>query len=204
VSGSPSSIAEAVSLTNALYAAHPEGLTLPCWVESLDRPLATLAVNSLFSAQPSVGPRSPRIFFFSGNLVVSVSVEGIGSHSLELADYATPLRSTKAEIEFPVTAPIAPALPYDRILYDQQSTSCSFCHRDEMQAPEITFTKAFASDVLRPRPQDEVSFPYLVNETSTCDRAKEPERCDMLQAVFGHGELTTRQFPAEAHTIFDY
>jgi hypothetical protein len=201
-SGSPSSIADALALANALFTVRSEEVSLRCFVESLDRPLGILATNSLFSAQPSVGVRSPRLFFFTGNLVMSVGVAGVGSSLLELAEYSTPTRSIKAEIEFPVTAPLELTAPYDRVLYDK-GTSCGFCHRAEVPASSVTSAHAFESDVLRPRPQEEVSLTFLESETLACDREKEPKRCDILSAVFGHGELYTRRFAPTARTIYD-
>ena len=62
VSNAPQSIAETVTLINAL----PKPLTLPCFLESLARPLEMSATFSVVSAQPAVGHRSPRVFLFLG------------------------------------------------------------------------------------------------------------------------------------------
>jgi hypothetical protein len=201
VSGSPSNIADTVALSNALLAAHPEKLTLSCFVESLDRPLGALAVSSLFSAQPAVGARSPRMFFFSGNLVMSVAVAGIGSALLELAEYTTPTRSIKGEIEFPLAAPVTPAAPYERIV-EGTGTSCGGCHRSEKPRADLASAPVFESDVLRPRSRDEISLPWLKGEALACDRKKEPQRCAMLSAIFDHGELVDQKFSPDANTIF--
>jgi hypothetical protein len=201
-SGSPASIADVIQLANALLAKQPKELSLPCLVESLERPLATLATYSLFSAQPSVGRRSPRIFLFSGNVTMSVAPAGSGSHLLELADYTSPTRSVKAEIPFPLSAPLTPAQPYERLIFEG-GTTCGACHEPETPAAQITVARAFETDVLRPRPEDEVPFPFLQDEMVACDREQEPERCDMLTAVFGHGEVDLRRFSPAARTIYD-
>jgi hypothetical protein len=199
--GAPSTIADAVYLANALLASHADGVTIDCFVESLDRPLGVLATNSIFSAQPAAGPRSPRIFLFSGNIVMSIAPEGIGSQALEVAEYTAPLRSIKGEIEFPLHAALAPSSPYDRIRY-MNGTLCAGCHGPEEPAPSVTFATAFESDVIRPRAQELVSIDYLGQEAKTCDPAKEPYRCAMLRSVVGHGALVQRSFPAQARTIY--
>ena len=70
---------------------------MDCFLERLDRPLTVLGVASVFSLQPAVGARSPRIFIFDPGLVMSVVPAGMGSPYLELAEYTTPLRSIKAQ-----------------------------------------------------------------------------------------------------------
>jgi len=203
VSGAPSTISDAVALANDLVARQPEGLTVPCFVESLDRPLGMVAVNSIFSVQPAFGPRSPRMFLFSGNLVMSVVPEGDTAHSIELAEYLSPTRSIKAEIGFPLQAPLSSSTPFDRIR-DGNGTWCRGCHRDEARVDSVTIAEAFGSDVLRPNPPDEVPLPYVANEATVCDSSLEPERCEMLKAVFGHGPIEPRAFSSDARTINDY
>ncbi len=63
VSNSPRTIDETVTLINAL----PKPLSLPCFLESLARPLEISASYGVFSAQPAKGIRSPRIFVISGS-----------------------------------------------------------------------------------------------------------------------------------------
>ena len=199
--GSPSSISDAVTLANALFSDERPEVTLSCFVETLDRPLATLAANSFFSAQPALGRRSPRIFLFTGSLVMSVAPGGSGSHLLELAEYSALTRSIKAEILFPLRKPLLPAQPYDRVRF-LEGTSCGVCHGSEVPAPSVTIAQAFESDVLRPRLQEEVSLDYLQAEALACDRDREPQRCETLRAVFGHGDVYPARFPTEAKTIY--
>lgn len=202
ISGAPSSIADAIALANDLLARHPDGLTIPCFVQSLDRPLGMLAVNSVFSAQPAGGPRSPRTFLFTGNLVMSVVPSGPAVHSVELAEYVLPTRSIKAEIGFPLQAPLTGAQPYDRIR-SGNGTWCSGCHLDEAQTDSVTITEAFATNVLRPRPIDVVPLSFVADQASTCDNTVEPERCALLNALLGHGAIEPREFSPDARTIYD-
>ena len=202
ISGSPSTIAQTVGLVNALLAARPPSLSLACFVQRLDRPLVTLGVQSTFSLQPADGPRSPRVFIFSGTLVMSVAAGGSASDRLELAEYPSPLRSIKAEIAFPVNAPVPLAEPYDRIRLGD-GTTCGVCHRDERPAPEVSVTKAFESGVFNPRPQDVVPLPYMQDQAGACDPAQEPFRCALLNALFENGTVETGAFAPGAPTIFD-
>jgi hypothetical protein len=170
-------------------------------LQSLSRPLAGMGVNSLFSLQPAVGKRSPRIFLFSGRLVLSVAPEGVGREFLELAEYTTPTRSIKGEIAFPMRAAVSAAEPYERVL-EENTTVCGGCHRAEVAAPQVSIARGFESDVLRPRDNDKVPLPYLQQELRSCDARREPYRCAMLEAVFGQGEITPGEFSPDANTIF--
>jgi hypothetical protein len=206
VSGSPGSIAEAVAMANALYAARihdDDPLTLPCFVQRLARPLSTVAVTGQISLQPADGARSPRIFLFSGSLVMSVAPSGAGNPFLELAEYTTsPTRSIKAQMEFPLTAPLPLADPYDSIR-EKAGTVCGGCHRDEVQSTSVTFTQGFESSVFRPLPSEQVPLLYLQDQTRTCDPKAEPARCEMLDAVYNHGNVTVGSFSPDAETIYD-
>ena len=154
-SGAPSSISEAVNLINALVAARSDEVTVPCLVESLDRPLGVLAAKSLFSAQPSIGVRSPRIFLFSGDLVMTIVPAGAASTLLELAELTTSTRSIKAEVHFPVHTPLSEIDPYERVLFEA-GTTCGGCHHEETAVEEMPSRHRFESAVFRPRPQEEV------------------------------------------------
>jgi hypothetical protein len=199
VSGSPSTIADAIGLANALFAARPQALSIDCVLERLDRPMTVLGVRSVFSLQPAIGERSPRIFIFSGGgrLVMSVVPEGSGSPFLELAEYTSPLRSIKAQMVFPMTAPLSPTFPYDSILVSS-GTICGACHTNEVPAPQVTDTQAFESDIFQPFPAQLVPLPYLTDQASSCDPREEPDRCAMLHALFASGNLTGGGFPSNA------
>ena len=78
VSGSPTTISEALILINTL----PKPTTLACFLEALDRPLTLYMTESDRSLQPSPGPRSPRTFVLRGDLEMSFVVEGLARDTL--------------------------------------------------------------------------------------------------------------------------
>lgn len=201
VGGAPQTIEDVTKLINALAAEHDGKVELPCFVASLDRPLGAAASSGFVSAQPAKGSRSPRMFLWSGALVMSVVPEGIGANLLELGFQTTPTRSIKAEIAFPVTAPLSPSSPYDRVL-DQPLTKCAACHADEEPATSVTWAQAFESDVLRPADFDEVDLGNLAEESKSCDPAVEPQRCALLGAVFDQGGIHAQAFSRDAKTLY--
>jgi hypothetical protein len=190
-SASPHSIADVVTLLNML----PKPVTMPCFLETLARPLEVHATVSQISAQPSVGARSPRIFMFYEGLRLSIALDGVGSHALEFGELRDELRSLKAEIGFPVTAQLSPQAPFERVLYNQAGTSCGFCHAAEQVAEDVSFTSAFTSLALRPAPEDGVSIEALSTELADCDAVAEPERCAMLKSLFQRGTPIEHAFP---------
>jgi hypothetical protein len=204
VSAAPMTIADAVTMANALVAAGTAPLTIPCFLSRLARPIAVIGSSSAFSLQPAHGRRNPRMFVFLGptRLVLSVSTLGDGSERIELAEYPTSLlRSIKAEMAFPMTAPITQAEPFDRIRMGA-GTVCNSCHRNEMPAPEITVTNGFESGVFQPRFDELVSVPEMQDYDQKCDPQAEPYRCAMFRALFDHGAVTEAQFPNGASTIY--
>jgi hypothetical protein len=182
--GSPSTIAGVVELVNAL----PKPTTLACVLESLDRPLAIYASTSPASAQPSTGPENPRIFLFRGDLVMSVIPEGDASATLELAQAIGERRSIKAELAFPVDQALAQSAPYDQVDFGA-GTSCGLCHGEETRMTEIEFARAWASNVFQDEPEHALSLSYLRQSAIDCDHEAEPQRCEVLDAIFGHGEV---------------
>jgi hypothetical protein len=202
VSGAPSTIADAVALVNALVAQRSP-ISVDCFVSALDRPLTVLGAISTFSLQPSVnGALNPRIFIFSGNLVMSVVSAGEASAFIELAEYTTPVRSIKAQLAFPVIAPVQPGDPYDSV-HTGAGTVCGGCHGSEQAAAQITAAQAFESNVLQPLSTDVVPLPQMQADMKTCDPQQEPDRCAILNALFSRGEVRTGAFSPDARTIFD-
>jgi hypothetical protein len=172
-------------------------------LESLDRPLGLLAARSVLSLQASSDIRNPRLFLFSGDLVMAVIPAGTGRELLEMSVLSSETRSLKAELKFPVTSPIAPADPYDQIR-DGKFTICAGCHRDESPSTRVTIAEGFETDVLRPPPTEEYDLEFARSQYLACDPKQDPERCAMLAAIFGHGEVQPRRFSNSAHTIYDY
>jgi hypothetical protein len=197
VSNSPRTIDETVTLINAL----PKPLSLPCFLESLARPLEISATYGVFSAQPAQGARSPRIFIFQDPNVMSIVPAGDGAHLLEFGEQRPEYRSLKAEIGFPVTAPLQRRSPFDGLLSTPTLTTCGGCHPGEQQESEISGVRTFTSLALRPRPQDLVSAASLDHELEICDRAREAERCAMLDALMGWGPVGDRAFPFQMATF---
>lgn len=198
VSNAPRSVADAVSLVNAMT----KPVSVPCFVDVLARPLEFHATRSVFSAQPATGDRTPRIFLFYDPLIMSIVPDGVGSHLVEFGELRDDMRSLKAEIEFPVETDLEGNEPFDRIMFNDTLTGCAFCHADERQADDVTLTRGFVSQALRPQTHDRVSATRMMQEYLICDFDAEPERCAMLDALFGAGEVEERDFPEAMDTFF--
>lgn len=198
VSGRPGTNEEVVALLNAL----PKPTTVACFLDSLQRPLQAFATDSVFSAQPALSARSPRVFLALDRLWVSVVIDGDSSSLIELG-YRPPgddLRSVKGELALPLTEPVATSAPYDRVRY-QEGTVCGLCHLGE-QAAAAYGQSAYLSAAFRPRPESRVALDGLAAELATCDAKVEPQRCEMLSALFGGGVVTELPFPEEMRTFF--
>ena len=102
-----------------------------------------------------------------------------------------------------MSAPVAPAVPYDRVRFDSEveATICAGCHPSEVPTTAISFAGAYESDVLRPKKTQEIDLPFLQSEAALCDPSLEADRCAMLKAVFEHGELDVQHFSDKARTI---
>ena len=81
-------------------------------------------------------------------------------------------------------------------------TVCGFCHRDEVPAPSVSFTEAFASAAFQPRSETHVAFDSLVSERQKCDFGVEPHRCGMYSAQFDGGPVSEEAFPSAMATFF--
>ena len=197
VSNAPHTIDETVTLVNAL----PKPLSLPCFLESLARPLQINATDSLFSAQPAQGPRSPRIFLFQGLTTMSIVVAGPGAPLLEFGEQRPNLRSLKAEITFPVEQAITPSTPFENLMLNEQLTTCAVCHASETEESAISGIRRFVSQSLRPLPRDEISAQTLQHELEICDRTAEAARCALLDGLLGWGSVADHDFPVEMATF---
>jgi hypothetical protein len=197
VSDRPVTVEQTVALVNAL----PKPLTLSCFIEALGRPLHMHSSQSQLSAQPASGPRSPRVFLFVGANIMTVVPDGIGAHLLELGEQRANFRSLKAEIAFPVTAPITPEMPFEHVMFNERLTSCAFCHAEEEADPSVSYTKAFVSRALRPAARLRVPLDGLRKEHELCQPLNEPERCALLDALFGWGPTEEQEFPPAMPTF---
>lgn len=195
-SGSPRNIADALALVNSL----PLPVTAECFVESLDRPLQIEASRSIFSAQPAVGTRSPRIFLFFDPLIITIVPDGDGRDLVEFGELVSDTRSLKGEIAFPVETRLGPEAPFEQVLFgDGALTNCAFCHAAE--EPSSFAPKGYVSEAIRPLPHTLVPLEELRDAHATCDSTAEPRRCAYLDAIVAPGEFLHRSFP-EAFATF--
>lgn len=203
--GSPSTIEAAVELLNAL----PKPTSVACFVESLDRPLAVTATNSTFSAQPALSNAAPRVFLKIGPLWMSIVMDGAPSELIEFG-YQLPdptPRSIKGELHLPLSSAIDPGAPYAHVLDDRDllvgvGTVCRVCHGSEQLEEVPGIENVFSSVAFRPRPETYVSVESLRVHAQTCDWQVEPNRCEMLSALFDGGPVTEEGFPMEMPTFF--
>ncbi len=189
--GSPATIEDVVLLLNAL----PKPVSVGCLLETLDRPLRIEASSDTFSLQPAYGPNNPRIFVFSGDLVITVVPKGQGADVVELSVLRAPMRTVKGEVAFPVTEELSPSAPYDRIAVEGGgSTVCGVCHLGETRDPAVDFAEVYVSELLRPLSHHLVELEDVRQQFETCDPEAEPERCAVFDALFGHGDVVHRPF----------
>jgi hypothetical protein len=188
---SPASIDEVIETIGTL----PSPVTLDCFLISLERPLGLELTSNTFSAQPADGEASPRVFLVSDALTMSVVPSGVGRRLLEFGERTPADLSVKAELEFPITLPLDPALPFDRVATPDGPTltGCGLCHSHETEVAD----GRFASTPLQPRSNTLVQIDTLLTEHELCDPDVEPERCGMLSALLDHGAVYHEPFPDE-------
>ncbi len=197
--GSPHTITEAVAHIQAL----PSPVDVPCVLESLARPLPIVSTSSVFSAQPGIGERSPRVFLMFDELILSVSTEGDGARLLEFAEFTDPLTTIKAELEFPLEAETLVIEDAFTKVEHSGGTACRFCHRNEQPVDPALYPGAFSSDSLAPKQNTLVELEVVRMYADACDRSEDAYRCDMFDALFA-GEVVSSSFPEHIPTIFDY
>jgi hypothetical protein len=196
-SAMPRSIQEMVEAVNAL----PKPVELSCFLESLPRPLEVYATLSIVSAQQSFERAYPRIFLFADPLIFSVVPVGFGAPLLEMAEQRALGRSIKGELEFPVEAELTAAAPFEKVRFDETTTTCAFCHADETMVEGFAVTPVFESVSLRPVPWRQVGVEELNRTTESCDAVAAPEGCAMVRALFDQGGVSDRDFPVEFATF---
>lgn len=191
--GSPKTMVEVVELINSL----PMPVTIPCLLQSLDRPLRVMATASVISAQPANGQDNPRLFLIGDGISLSVVPTGDSAHLLEVGELTSNTRSIKGEIGFPVTEPLALDAPFKRIARDVGGTICYVCHHPETAAEDYPIAGAFESTAYRPVPGLEINFDYVEYQYTTCDYETEPDRCAFFAALFDQGQVSRGEFPQE-------
>jgi hypothetical protein len=188
VSGAPTTISEAIILLNTL----PRPTTLACFLEALDRPLTMYMTSSTSSLQPAVGgARSPRTFVLRDNFEMSIVFEGIANNTLEFGFRPVEqARSIKAEVAFPVTKDVSETSLFDRVQVTERTTKCGACHVGEAHEDFPGFPLGvFVSDAIGPLDYEEVTLASMMAENAACDAAAEPYRCELLSALFDHGDV---------------
>ncbi len=188
--GRPTSIEEAVDLINAL----PKPTSLPCFLESLDRPLGIAATDSESSAQPAEGSENARLFISEAPLIMSVLPDGPGSDKLEFAVDVGDGLSIKAELEFPIEAEIPYTQPYDEVRRET-GTICGACHLREQVWETVDDVPIFVSEALQHPPENDISPGFVKALAGACDPEVTPQRCEMLTAVFSHGDTESEPLP---------
>jgi hypothetical protein len=191
--GSPKNIEQLVDLINSL----PKPVTIPCVIESLDRPLGFFATNSTTSLQLSTSADDPRFFIINLPLLISITSDGPGADLLEASVLHPGNKlSLKSEIHFPVSKNISYARPYERIRLGA-GTNCGICHGGEARDPAITSTEAFASRAIQPFVDSEVTLARLRELQSECQPDANRKRCELLDAILEHGPVRRQEFPAD-------
>lgn len=200
--GSPKTIDQAVKLINSL----PRPVTLTCFVQALDKPLALMATDSEFSAQPAQGRDNPRIFIFIEPLILSITLGERGIHLLEFGQLLDDGSSIKGELAFPIEdEPLAASAPYAHIMYNERITNCSLCHTQERPINTIDDVPVFASRALRPVSYQRVPLDDLRAQRDLCIQ-EDPlsPRCALIEAL--HWSQThppqEHDFPEDLDTFF--
>lgn len=150
--GSPRTIEEAIALHNAL----PKATNVACFVESLDRPFTAYAANSIFSAQPALSARSPRVFIKHDRMWVSIVIDGDSSYLLEFSYLLDELHPSRVR-----SRPDRGGSSPERALRPRAEWGgheFGLCHYGEERVLDVTFAAAFASIPFRPRPDSHVSL----------------------------------------------
>lgn len=186
----PRTVDEVIARINAL----PMPVSAPCFTASLPRPLSLVATTSRFSAQPAGGPDDPRLFIFTPGALLSVVIGGKAKDLLEIGELVTDNRTLKAEIVFPVAAPITRDAAYAHLDYAPTITSCGLCHTGEEVHPAHPLART--SIAFRPVARTLMSLDRARALSAACDPAVERERCVAWASVFGFGEVVPGTFPA--------
>jgi len=207
--------------------AMPKPVSLPCFLQTLPRPLFHNATVSNISAQVSVGERSPRTFLAIDKLIFTVVPDEVtarikdpvtgayteiwdadGIRLLEMSyevesEYLT-RQSIKAELKFPVTELLPRSAPYDKIHFSETTSTCAFCHGDETRIDVIEGVPVYRSEMLRNSRNNEITIQKMMFEQMVCDPGESKKaqyRCEMLDAIYDQGELVWFSFPLELPTL---
>jgi hypothetical protein len=197
--GTPTTIAEALELINAL----PRPLDISCFISSLNRPLNVNITNSKLSAQPAVSNQSPRIFIFSFPLVIAITIDGSASYLVEFSEYTGSINTIKGELQFPIQSGlVAERAPFERIKNGGQTT-CSACHRNEVVSTSQYPGIVYQSISLKPETSSKVEISVLLAEVAKCSSMATNYRCNLLYGVFKQGTVQQMDFPGGTPTFLE-
>lgn len=185
----PHTVDDVIARINAL----PRPVSVACFTASLPRPLSIVASTSRFSAQPAGGAEDPRVFIFTAGSLLSVVTDGQGRNLLEVGELVTTSRTLKAEVAFPITAPISREDVYAHLDYVPAATSCGLCHTGEEVHPAHRFARV--SIAFRPPARTLVSLERVRGFAQACDPAVQHDRCLAWASLFGFGEVVEGSFP---------
>jgi len=150
---------------------------------------------------PASGPASPRVFVYFEPLILTVVPGGTGRHLLDFGEQRAEHRSLKGELRFPLQAQVAPGEVYEHTLMTPELTNCAFCHASEQPDTTVPGGHGFVSQSLRPHDNERVALDFLRGELDACDTEAEPDRCAMLNGLFGWGEVVDWEFPKDMATF---
>ena len=128
---------------------------------------------------------------------------GDGRALLEFGEERGPNASLKCELHMPAEQPVTPQKPYEHLRYNADVTTCGICHRDERLAIDAVHENAYISRPLRSLDRELIALDALRAARANCDPQADPERCAIYAAIFDHGPVVWRDFPADMSTIFD-
>jgi hypothetical protein len=192
----PQTIEQAV----AWMAALPPPVDAPCLVAGLRRPLRVEATTGPFSAQPADGEASPRLFFSTGGLRLSLVGSGPGAGVVELGELVDGAHSRKAELPLPVAPGATAQDAFDQIAHPVYGTGCAVCHIDTWDDPR----GGQVSIAIRPTPGTEVGIDALSALADGCAQAgaAADARCALITEVVS-GEVRPDPSPAAWPTLFE-
>lgn len=188
----PKSIKEFVDLVNIL----PKPLTVPCLVSVLKGPLSIYAIDNIFSAQPSAGFTSPRIFIINTPLIISVVPDGSGKNNIELSEITSLYKSVKGDLLFPIENTLSVDEVFNRVLVPTLNGSqCVGCHGGENRnLGNYKDYMAYETGLLTPNDQQRVPTNQLLFFKQQCT-GQNDYRCQMLKAFYNNGYPVDVIFP---------
>jgi len=195
-SAAPNSITEMVDLLNEL----PQPVTVPCMIDSLQRPLRMEATTNPFSAQPADGPLSPRMFLFIGDLSISVVPSGPGAEVVEFGQVADATHTIKGELAFPIRDEVLQTDPHERVFDGDAGTVCAECHVQEAPVNLGDAGTGWASSAIGADPETVMPIDLVREQADGC--VDSDLRCEVFKALFD-GEVEHQEFSDQYPTIYE-